>query len=285
MSQNQKPAAEKLCAYVIGYPVKHSRSPMIHNYWLQKLGLNGCYNHAEIAPEDLSAAIAAMRAAGFRGANVTVPHKEAIFALCDSVSARAKSIGAVNTIWLADGQLHGDNTDYFGFGQNLTDFAPTWETGKTALVLGAGGAARAVVYALVAAGYDKIYLVNRSLERAQNLVALGPQHIIPIPWPHMPEILPQADIMVNTTSLGMKGQPDLEIDLSDAKPGLIVNDIVYVPLETALLRQARARGLNGVDGLGMLLHQAVPGFEHWFGQKPAVTAELRARVIRNIEGA
>lgn len=270
-------------AYILGWPVKHSRSPMIHGFWLKQLGLQGSYSHAEIAPDDLAAAIQAFRAEGFSGANVTVPHKEAIFALCDEVSARAKSVGAVNTIWLENGVLKGDNTDIHGFSQNLTDFAPDWTKGKTALVLGAGGAARAILFALVSQGYTKIYLANRNLARAETLAALWPEAVLPIGWEKAEAALAGADLLVHTTSLGMKGQPPLQFDLSQAKPSLIVNDIVYVPLETELLRAARARGLVSVDGLGMLLHQAVPGFQHWFGQKPQVTPELRDLIVKDIE--
>ena len=269
-------------AYVLGWPVKHSRSPKIHGYWLRQLGLSGDYSYIEVAPENLAATVSELRAQGFAGANITVPHKEAVFALCDTVTPQAKAVEAVNTIWLKNGILHGDNTDIYGFAQNLTDFAPQWQTGKTAMVLGAGGAARGILFALVAQGYSKIFLVNRGLERASALAARWPHSVEALSWEAAPARLPQADLLVNTTSLGMSGQPPLKFELTGAKPGLVVNDIVYVPLQTDLLKNARGMGLTAVDGLGMLLHQAVPGFYHWFGKTPQVTPELRALIEQDI---
>ena len=269
-------------AYVLGWPVRHSRSPKIHGYWLEQLGLSGTYSYIEVPPENLVATVAELRSQGFAGANITVPHKEAIFALCDTVTPQAKAVGAVNTIWLENGTLHGDNTDIYGFTQNLTDFAPQWQTGKTALVLGAGGAARAILHALVTQGYSKIFLVNRGFERAETLAALWPDHVEALTWEAGLSRLPEADLLVNTTSLGMSGQPPLKFALTGAKPSLIVNDIVYVPLQTDLLKDARSSGLTAVDGLGMLLHQAVPGFFHWFGKTPQVTPELRALIEQDI---
>ena len=269
-------------AYVLGWPVKHSRSPKIHGYWLEQLGLAGTYSYIEVPPENLAATVAELRSQGFAGANITVPHKEDIFALCDTVTPQAQAVGAVNTIWLENSTLHGDNTDIYGFTQNLTDFAPQWQTGKTALVLGAGGAARAILHALVAQGYSKIFLVNRGLERAETLAALWPHHVEALTWEAGLSRLPEADLLVNTTSLGMSGQPPLKFALTGAKPSLIVNDIVYVPLQTDLLKDARSSGLTAVDGLGMLLHQAVPGFYHWFGKTPQVTPELRALIEQDI---
>jgi len=269
-------------AYVLGWPVRHSRSPKIHGYWLEQLGLSGTYSYIEVPPENLVATVAELRSQGFAGANITVPHKEAIFALCDTVTPQAKAVGAVNTIWLENGTLHGDNTDIYGFTQNLTDFAPQWQTGKTALVLGAGGASRAILHALVTQGYSKIFLVNRGFERAETLAALWPDHVEALTWEAGLSRLPEADLLVNTTSLGMSGQPPLKFALTGAKPSLIVNDIVYVPLQTDLLKDARSSGLTAVDGLGMLLHQAVPGFFHWFGKTPQVTPELRALIEQDI---
>lgn len=269
-------------AYVLGWPVRHSRSPKIHGYWLEQLGLSGTYSYIEVPPENLVATVAELRSQGFAGANITVPHKEAIFALCDTVTPQAKAVGAVNTIWLENGTLHGDNTDIYGFTQNLTDFAPQWQTGKTALVLGAGGASRAILHALVTQGYSKIFLVNRGFERAETLAALWPDHVEALTWEAGLSRLPEADLLVNTTSLGMSGQPPLKFALTGAKSSLIVNDIVYVPLQTDLLKDARSSGLTAVDGLGMLLHQAVPGFFHWFGKTPQVTPELRALIEQDI---
>lgn len=269
-------------AYVLGWPVKHSRSPKIHGYWLEQLGLAGTYSYIEVPPENLAATVAELRSQGFAGANITVPHKEDIFALCDTVTPQAQAVGAVNTIWLENSTLHGDNTDIYGFTQNLTDFAPQWQTGKTALVLGAGGAARAILHALVTQGYSKIFLVNRGLERAETLAALWPHHVEALTWEVGLSRLPEADLLVNTTSLGMSGQPPLKFALTGANPSLIVNDIVYVPLQTDLLKDGRSRGLTAVDGLGMLLHQAVPGFYHWFGKTPQVTPELRALIEQDI---
>ncbi len=269
-------------AYVLGWPVKHSRSPKIHSYWLQQLGLSGTYGYIEVSPENLAATVSELRANGFAGANITVPHKEAVFALCDTVTAQAKAVGAANTIWLKDGMLHGDNTDIYGFAQNLTDFAPHWRTGQTALVFGAGGAARAILYALVSQGYSKILLVNRGLERAESLAAHWPHYVEALNWESGLARLPEADLLVNTTSLGMSGQPPLKFPLEGAKASLIINDIVYVPLQTDLLKQARSKGLTAVDGLGMLLHQAVPGFQHWFGKTPQVTPELRGLIEHDI---
>ncbi len=269
-------------AYILGWPVKHSRSPKIHGYWLKQLGLEGSYELCETPPDTLADTVAVLKAQGFAGANVTVPHKEAIFALCDTVTSQAKSVGAVNTLWLEGGILHGDNTDLYGFSQNLKDFAPQWQSGKTAMVLGAGGAARAILYALVQNKYDKILLVNRNLERAQKLAALWPDQVTPLDWAVAQTRLKETDLLINATSLGMHGQPPLLIDLASANPTLIVNDIVYVPMQTNLLKQAKDRGLTAIDGLGMLLNQAVPGFSRWFGHTPQVTPELRMLIARDI---
>lgn len=271
-------------ACVIGWPVKHSRSPLIHGFWLSQLGLAGEYGLAEVAAEQLTAFLAEMPASGYLGGNVTVPHKEAAFVACAHLTDRAKAIGAVNTLWFEADGLHGDNTDTEGFAKNLDDFAPQWTKAKVALVLGAGGAARGVLYALLNADIEKIILLNRSIERAEALAEMSGR-IVCAPWSELGHHLLQADLLINTTSLGMSGQPPLDLDLKSAKPGLIVNDIVYVPLETPLLAQARALGLVAVDGLGMLLHQAVPGFARWFGQVPKVTPELRAYMLRQIEAA
>lgn len=277
------PASRRAC--VIGYPVKHSRSPMIHGYWLKKYGLSGSYERAEVTPEDFAAFVASMPSEGFVGGNVTVPHKEAAFKACAIRTPTAETLGAVNTLWIESGKLYGDNTDVAGFLGALDADAPHWDSRlKTAVVLGAGGAARAILHGLKTRGAQTIRLINRSRARAEDLAAhFGGIDVID--WDRRAAALQDADILVNTTSLGMNGQPPLDIDLSELPASAVVDDIVYVPLETPLLAEARARGLRTVGGLGMLLHQAVPGFERWFGVRPDVTAELRALVEADVRGA
>jgi shikimate dehydrogenase len=257
---------------------------MIHGYWLRTSKIAGDYVLAEVAPADFAGFIRDLRKNGFVGANVTLPHKEAAFALCERRSATAEALGAVNTLWLEDGILCGDNTDVGGFLANLDASVPGWDRKvEQAVVLGAGGAARGVLHAL---GLRKIksIVLNRTLARAQELCA-GEGARRAVPWEDWPEIAGGADLLVNTTSLGMAKQPPLTLDLSAVPAGALVTDIVYVPLETAFLAAAKARRLRTVDGLGMLLHQAVPGFEHWFGVRPRVTAELRALIAADIEAA
>ena len=271
-------------ASVIGYPVKHSRSPKIHGYWLEQLGLNGSYESIEVRPEELGAFIGSMARRSFAGTNVTVPHKEAAMAFCDEVSPAARALGAVNTLWLRDGRVHGDNSDVTGFLANLDTGAPGWDREvRTALVLGAGGAARAVVYALQSRGMESIVIANRTLERAQALANVFGGSARPLAWEKLDRALPYCGLVVNTTSLGMKGQPPLEINVAALPKCAIICDIVYVPLETELLIAAAARGLRTVGGLGMLLHQAVLGFSHWFGATPKVTPELTALISADIE--
>jgi shikimate dehydrogenase len=269
-------------ACVIGWPVRHSRSPMIHGYWLRTLGIAGEYVHAEVAPDDFAQFVRALQQNGFVGANVTIPHKEAAFALCERRSATAEALGAVNTLWFEDGVLCGDNTDVGGFLGNLDAAAPGWDKEVVqAVVLGAGGAARGILYALGLRGIKSVVL-NRTLVRAQELCAGAEAWRRALPWEDWSSVAPGADLVINTTSLGMAKQPPLTLDLSALPAGALVTDIVYVPLETAFLAAARARKLRTVDGLGMLLHQAVPGFEHWFGMHPQVTDELRALVVADI---
>ncbi|MGD9740574.1 MAG: shikimate dehydrogenase [Bauldia sp.] len=269
-------------ACVIGWPVSHSRSPIIHRYWLRTLGIDGDYVAHAVPPERIEAFLASFAESGFIGGNVTVPHKEAAFAAAHECDPVASALGAVNTIWLDGGRLLGSNTDAHGFLANLDDGAPGWsERGGKAVVLGAGGAARAVVWALRQRGFD-VVIVNRTRERAEDLarrfVRVGVDD-----WTALPRQLANAAILVNTTSLGMTGQPPLELDLASLPDHAVVNDVVYVPIETPFLAAARARGLAAVDGLGMLLHQAVPGFERWFGRRPAVTPELRDLVVADIQ--
>jgi shikimate dehydrogenase len=276
-------------AFVIGWPIKHSRSPLIHNYWLKMLGLAGSYARIAVPPEELESFVGRFVDEGFAGGNVTLPHKEAAFALCARRTATAEQLGAVNTLWIEDGQLCGDNTDVAGFLACLDAQAPGWDqVCETAIVLGAGGAARAIVQALMLRGKSTILLVNRTRSRGEDLCrqfAASAAKIRLCDFAELPVVMRGADFLVNTTSLGMEGQPPLTLDLAPLPPHAVVSDIVYVPLETALVRAARTRGLKAVGGLGMLLHQAVPGFEKWFGKRPQVTAELRALVEADILAA
>lgn len=262
-------------AGVAGWPVAHSRSPLLHGTWIARHGLDAAYVPLPIAPADFATAVRGLMAAGFRGMNVTIPHKEAAFAVCDEVLPRAHRAGAVNTLVFRDGRIIGDCTDGFGFLASLPDYEPTR---GPAVILGAGGAARAIAAALLDAGCPHLTLVNRTPERAEALARAlgGPVHVSATPP------LEGAALLVNSTSLGMAGQPPLELDLSPLPDHAVVADIVYVPLETRLLAAARARGLTGVDGLGMLLHQARPGFETWFGVAPVVDEELRRIVAADI---
>ena len=271
-------------AFVIGHPVAHSRSPLIHGYWLERHALSGSYERIDVAPADLPAFLQSVEAAGFRGGNVTIPHKEAAYLLVDQATPRAALIGAVNTLWLEQGRLHGDNTDGQGFMASLAQTVGRgWvEEIGNALVIGAGGAARAIVGALLDAGIPCITVANRTEARAHELSRFAPDRVTVLPWDALPESLPRADLLVNTTQCGMRGQPGLDLEISRLPGGAIVADIVYVPLETELLASARARGLRTVNGLGMLLYQAVPGFERWFGVRPEVTGELQALVEADI---
>ena len=256
-------------AGVIGWPVAHSRSPRLHNYWLQRHGIDGAYVPLPVAPGALAAAVAGLRAAGLRGANVTLPHKEAAFSVCDQLDASALRAGAVNTLVFGPDGVVGSNTDGAGFLANLRAHGVT--PGGPALLLGAGGAARAVAAALLDAG-AAVSVANRSRERAERLGESLPGLRV-LDWPAREAALADQSLLVNTTSLGMTGHEALALDLTRARPDLAVADIVYAPLETGLLAQARARGLRAVGGLGMLLHQARPGFAAWFGVEPEVDAE------------
>lgn len=272
-------------ACVVGWPVAHSRSPLIHGHWLEAYGLPGNYDKQAVSPEAFPSFMARFPESGLTGANITVPHKEIAFHLVERTTPAAAAVQAVNTLWLEDGQPIGDNTDVYGFLANLDEGAPDWDgSGRMAMVLGAGGAARAVLKGLIDRGFDEIRLANRTFAKAQALTdALG-SAIRPVAWEDRAAMLDNCSLLVNTTSLGMTDVPPLKIELTALPDEAVVTDIVYVPLETPLLRDARARGLRAVDGLGMLLHQAVPGFERWFGVRPKVTAELRARIVADIEG-
>ena len=267
-------------AGVIGWPVGHSRSPALHGHWLRRYGLPGAYVALAVRPEALEAALRGMAALGFAGGNVTLPHKERALALADAATPRARRIGAANTLVVRDGALEADNTDGFGFIENLSQNAPDWRADAgPALVLGAGGAARAVVAALLDAGAPEVRLVNRTRARAEALAEALGGPVTVLDWLQAEDAADGAATLVNTTSLGMTGQPPLELSLDAAPQEALATDIVYAPLETPFLARAAARGLRTVDGLGMLLHQARPGFQAWFGIAPEVDDALRRAVL------
>ncbi|MHA6299511.1 shikimate dehydrogenase [Devosia sp. CAU 1758] len=271
-------------AFVIGHPIAHSRSPLIHGSWLTEYGLDGSYEAIDVAPEDLPSFFTRLRSGEFAGGNVTIPHKEAVFALCDSVDDLARMIGAVNTLVVRDGKVHGTNTDYLGFLGNLDANASTWSDGPNdALIIGAGGAARAVLVALRRRNGGTVHVLNRTLENARSLVAEIDGPFEAHGFEAFAKLAPSIGLVVNTSSIGMHGTRFDWLDLSLLAPATLVTDIVYTPLETPLLAEARAHGLRTVDGLGMLLHQAVPGFAAWFGVTPQVTPQLRARVEATLE--
>ncbi|MDP1867885.1 MAG: shikimate dehydrogenase [Bradyrhizobium sp.] len=269
-------------ACLIGWPAAHSRSPLIHHYWLRTLGIAGGYVIEAVPPDEFKDFVFRLSLRGFVGANVTLPHKEQALAL-SKPDARARAVGAANTLWYEGGELRSTNTDIEGFINNLDACAPGWDKASDALVLGAGGAARAVVFGLIERGIKRVHLANRTLDRARALADQFGADVHPLPWDSIGHVLPRAGLLVNTTSLGMHGQPALKIDLALLPPHAVVADLVYVPLETPLLAAARGRGLQVADGLGMLLHQAVRGFELWFGQRPQVTPELRALVEADLK--
>ncbi|MGH6771288.1 MAG: shikimate dehydrogenase [Xanthobacteraceae bacterium] len=271
-------ASGRKSACVIGWPVEHSRSPLIHNYWIKQLGLDAEYRREAVPPQQFADFVSRLAEHGYVGANVTVPHKEAALQLSDP-DARAKAVGAANTFWLDGRTLRSTNTDCDGFLHNLDAAAPGWDRGlQTATVLGAGGAARSIVFGLIERGTERIHVANRSFERAQALRKQFGARIHPLRWEEVGGLLASAGLLVNATSLGMTGHSPLEINVGRLPASAVVADIVYAPLETPLLAAARERGLRTVDGLGMLLHQAVGGFERWFGARPMVTAELRGLV-------
>jgi shikimate dehydrogenase len=270
-------------ACIIGYPVKHSRSPLIHNHWIAEHGLDGVYERAEVAPDAFGAFVTHLAEAGYAGGNVTVPHKETAFRLARVDDPVATALEAVNLLWLENRTLRGANTDVTGFLANLDGSAPGWDARlDRAVVLGAGGAARAVVHGLLARGAREVIVLNRSQPRAEELASRFGR-VVRVGTPEdAASAFAGASLLVNATSLGMAGQPALDLDLGGLADTALVNDLVYVPLETGLLAAARARGNPTVDGLGMLLHQAVPSFERWFGVRPRVTPELRALVLADL---
>lgn len=277
-------------AAVLGWPIGHSRSPLIHRTWIAEHGLDASYDPIAVDPETADDWFARFAEHGLVGANVTIPHKETALAACHHISARAARLGAVNTLWLEGKELHGTSTDGEGFMANLAAGAPDWQDhpkANTALVLGAGGAARAIIDALLEANVEQILLLNRTVERAEKLATLfnttfHRNSVRAAALTDFPHLAGKAGLLVNTTAAGMSGQPDLGLPLKTLAEGATVTDIVYTPLETSLLAEARARQHPVVDGLGMLLHQAVPGFETWFGVRPIVTDKLRQIVLDDI---
>jgi shikimate dehydrogenase len=268
---------ERKAVCIIAWPAAHSRSPLIHNYWIKQHNLNAEYRREAVPSENLAEFVTHLRARGYIGANVTVPHKQAVLALSEP-DERARAVGAANTLWYEGDTLRSTNTDVEGFLANLDAATPGWDRGlETAAVLGAGGGARAVVFALIQRNVGRIYVINRTIEHAEALKKKLGAHVHVAGWEETTGLLGGAGLLVNTTTMGMVGQPPLEINLR-CPASLVVADLVYAPLETGLLKLARERGLRTADGLGMLLHQAVRGFERWFGIRPEVTAELRALV-------
>lgn len=268
-------------AGVIGHPIGHSRSPMLHGHWLRRYGISGHYIPMAVEPTDLAAVLAALPKAGFVGCNVTIPHKEAALTLAQHVSDRAALIGAANTLTFRDdGSIYADNTDGYGFMANLHQYAPDWDPRSApAAVLGAGGAARAIVSALLDAGVPEIRIANRTRSRADQLRAHFGARLTVYDWARAGTMFAGAGLAVNTTSLGMTGKTGLHIPMDDLGAQTLVTDLVYTPLRTGFLEQAAARGCHTVDGLGMLLHQAAPGFERWFGTRPVIDDDLRDAVL------
>jgi shikimate dehydrogenase len=268
-------------AGVIGHPIAHSRSPALHGFWLRRYGVKGHYIPMDVAPADLESTLHHLPKIGFVGLNVTIHHKEAVLKIADVITDRAALIGAANTlIFRKDGKIHADNTDGAGFIANLRQNAPDWgPAAGPAAVFGAGGAARAVVAALIEVGVPEIRISNRSRPRAEALRADFGAKLVVYDWVQAANMLEGAATVINTTSLGMAGKPEFRVPLDALEPGAVVNDLVYNPLKTQFLQEAEARGAVTVDGLGMLLHQAAPGFERWFGPNPAVDDETRQAVL------
>ena len=273
-------------AGVCGWPVAHSRSPLIHGYWLARYHLEGAYERFAVPPLGFADFAASIGVDGLVGANITVPHKEAAFAACDQLTDSARATGAVNTLWREDGALWGDNTDVSGFLATLDAEAPGWrDRVDSAVVMGAGGVARAIVHGLVSRGVGRVTIVNRTRARAVALAERFGPAVHAAGWDELPQLLAKAGLLANTTILGMAGQPPLDVNLAPLKAESVVADVVYVPLTTPLVEAAWRRGCVAVGGLGMLLRQAAPGFARWFGKTPEVTAELRALVEADLRAA
>ncbi|MES0383387.1 MAG: shikimate dehydrogenase [Hyphomicrobium sp.] len=272
-------------ACVIGWPVEHSRSPLLHGYWLKKYGIDGTYTKRAVAPEAVADFLQSLRANGYVGCNVTVPHKAAAFSAANEREDSAKAVSAANTLWLSDGKLVAANTDTYGYMTNLSQQAPGWDRRDAPVsILGAGGAARAIVFGFLDAGVSEIRVFNRTRTRAETLAQQFGSCVKVFDWSEREAGSRDSAVLVNTTTIGMNGVGTLDFDLAGFDPECVVSDIVYVPLETELLRKAKSQGLRIVDGVGMLLHQGVPGFEKWFGVRPEVTDELRNLIVGDIEG-
>lgn len=274
-------------ACVIGWPVEHSRSPAIHRYWLELYGIDGAYEKEAVRPEEFASFLGSLSDRGYAGANVTLPHKTEALRLATKADESARAIGAANTLWLdGTGRLNASNTDAYGFMTNLNQEAPHWNKGRApVMVLGAGGAARAILYGLIAQGASRILLANRTRDRAEVLAGTFGPAVSVVDWDARNQALAGCGLLVNATSLGMSGKGPLDIEVEALPEDAVVADIVYSPLETPLLATARARRRQAVDGLGMLLYQAVPSFERWFGVRPQVTKELKAHVAATLGGA
>jgi len=277
-SANKTVAKRSGNACIIGWPVEHSRSPLIHNYWLDRYGVDGEYRREAVPPDRVADFIRQLGALGYVGANVTLPHKQSVLVLSEPDN-RARAVGAANTLWLDGAHVRSTNTDVEGFLGGLDAAVPGWDNGlEKAVVLGAGGAANAVVFGLIERGVERVHVVNRTYGRAEALAKRFGARARPAHWAEMTGLFNGAQLLINTTNLGMQGQQPLEINLKPLPDSAVVADVVYVPLETALLAAAKRRQLRVADGLGMLLHQAVRGFSLWFGETPEVTPQLRALV-------
>lgn len=272
-------------ACVIGWPVEQSRSPLVHGYWLKKYGIDGSYTKEAVPPEEVATFLHSLADRGLVGCNVTVPHKAAAFEAADVREDSAMAVSAANTLWLEGGKLHAANTDTYGFMRHLDLTAPGWKVAnKPVAILGAGGAGRAIVYGFLQAGVDEVRIFNRTRARADALAKQFGAHVKVMDWGERERASRDAAVLVNTTTIGMNSKGSLEIDFTGFDPSCVVCDTVYVPLETELLAKARSCHLRTADGLGMLLHQAVPGFEKWFGVRPDVTSELRELIVADITG-
>lgn len=274
-----------LVAAVVGWPIKHSRSPLIHNFWLRRHGIAGRYDKLAIEPERFPSFARNLSKWGLRGCNVTIPHKQTAFALADVRMPEAEAVGAANTLWLRDGRLHATNTDTYGFMTHLQKTSPSWHSRSGPVtVIGAGGATRAIVFGLITAGVDRIHIVNRTRATAEALARDFGTAIRVFDWSDRHSAVLGASCLINTSSLGMSGYPPLDLEIAGLAKDATVADVVYLPLETPLLAAARRHGFVAVDGLGMLLHQAAPAFQAWFGIRPEVTGELRALVVADLDG-